>query len=41
MFAGDDAALAFTPESYQRLAGVKRRFDPANLFRVNHNITPG
>ncbi|WP_436535008.1 FAD-binding oxidoreductase [Actinoplanes sp. HUAS TT8] len=44
MFAGDagpeTAVLAFTPESYERLAGIKRRFDPANLFRINHNIRP-
>jgi hypothetical protein len=24
-----------------RLAAVKEKYDPANLFRVNHNITPG
>ncbi|BCY08376.1 FAD-binding oxidoreductase [Actinoplanes sp. L3-i22] len=44
MFAGDAApgaaALAFAPESYERLTGIKRRFDPANLFRINHNIAP-
>lgn len=25
---------------YDRLAAVKKRHDPANLFRINHNITP-
>ena len=25
---------------YDRLAQVKRRYDPSNLFHVNHNITP-
>jgi len=25
----------------QRLAEVKQRYDPTNLFRLNHNITPG
>ncbi|GIE76888.1 FAD-linked oxidase [Actinoplanes philippinensis] len=45
MFAGDAspqaAALAFAPESWDRLVAVKRRYDPANLFRINHNIAPG
>lgn len=26
--------------NYQRLADIKRRYDPDNLFRMNHNITP-
>lgn len=31
---------AYTASSYARLAEVKRRYDPTNLFRLNQNITP-
>lgn len=27
-------------ERYDRLAAIKKRYDPANLFRMNHNIMP-
>ncbi|MBM2619043.1 FAD-binding oxidoreductase [Actinoplanes sp. LDG1-06] len=44
MFAGDTApatvALAYTDESFRRLREVKRRHDPSNVFRINHNIEP-
>jgi FAD/FMN-containing dehydrogenase len=26
---------------FDRLAAIKRRYDPSNFFRINHNITPG
>jgi hypothetical protein len=31
---------AFSDESWARLVEVKRRYDPDNLFRRNHNIPP-
>ncbi|MFF0478513.1 FAD-binding oxidoreductase [Streptomyces sp. NPDC004284] len=30
----------YGPQRYARLAEVKRRYDPANLFRSNHNVKP-
>ena len=39
--ADDDAVrAAWGPEKYKRLVAVKRRYDPANRFRFNHNIPP-
>jgi FAD/FMN-containing dehydrogenase len=31
---------AYPGATYDRLAEIKARYDPTNLFRVNHNIEP-
>ncbi len=36
-----DVAAAYPPATHQRLAAVKRRYDPDNVFRRNHNVLPG
>ncbi len=43
-FLGDEGEegvrRAYPADTLRRLADVKRRFDPDNLFRLNHNISP-
>lgn len=34
------ARQAYGPATYERLVALKNRFDPDNLFRLNHNIVP-
>ena len=35
-----DAAAIYGPERYERLASIKKTYDPANMFRLNHNVPP-
>lgn len=36
-----DAVAVYGPECYERLAHVKKMYDPTNMFRFNHNVVPG
>ena len=37
---GEARVKAAFGDNYDRLAAVNKKYDPANLFRVNHNIRP-
>jgi FAD/FMN-containing dehydrogenase len=43
-FLGDEGEArireAYPASTWERLAAIKRRYDPTNLFRLNHNIPP-
>jgi Berberine and berberine like len=36
----DELADVYGAERYGRLAAAKRRYDPRNMFRDSHNISP-
>ena len=37
---GEARARAAYGENYQRLAELKKKYDPTNFFNLNQNITP-
>ncbi len=40
MDEGQDRVQATYRDNYDRLAGIKKKYDPDNFFRVNQNIRP-
>ena len=40
MEEGQDRVQATYRDNYRRLAGIKKKYDPKNFFRVNQNIRP-
>ena len=38
---GTDAVRAAYGQNYERLVELKRKYDPQNVFHLNHNIDPG
>ena len=38
--ARQKALTAYGPDKLDRLVSLKQRYDPENLFRINHNIPP-
>ena len=37
---GETVSAAYPGRTWDRLRNLKRRYDPDNLFRLNHNIPP-
>ena len=40
MEEGEERVKASYRDNYERLAAIKRSYDPKNFFRVNQNIQP-
>jgi len=40
MDEGQERVRASYRDNYDRLAQIKRSYDPENLFRINQNIQP-
>ena len=40
MEEGQERVRASFGENYDRLAAIKKKYDPTNFFRVNQNIRP-
>jgi FAD/FMN-containing dehydrogenase len=40
MDEGEERIASSYPGNYARLAAIKAKYDPGNLFRVNQNIKP-
>jgi hypothetical protein len=41
MDEGEDNVKNSYRDNYGKLAQIKKKYDPTNLFRVNQNIKPG